>query len=430
MSSAILAPANDWGKSFTAVAFSSSPMHISFDNISVFWYAPDSSLDVCSPESMKAIATEHPQALAFSTTIGMMCFPEKIAEVAQARGFSALIWRTTFSTPGYTAESIWGSNSAPIPIFEVSYRLDALQVGVTSRVRLESETNPFQGFSWLGPQIFLLLVMLVVNVLKIAICTRAFFPVQLRQAMSNRSLTAAQIVLLSITVSGLLCTIHSVDFMGQVHIFPLPVWFFAHMWGYLFNFLSTFVLAKAMMSAEATFRGVQFEKSHSVVLNISFGMFFSLSLTATVLLGCDVFYADAINLPLNLSWISFQVIVGVHFLLSKRRVLKLLHESAATKEKSTTEDVRNLERMSFFLYLSGVFMIGFFLSSVIVVLVVAIMGSTTAMIYSALFSSIFNALSGLCQVLSLPEKTTGIHYSFKKWTPSSLVVAQVTAVRS
>eukprot|EP00475_Leptophrys_vorax_P037029 TRINITY_DN63331_c0_g1_i1.p1 TRINITY_DN63331_c0_g1~~TRINITY_DN63331_c0_g1_i1.p1 ORF type:complete len:461 (+),score=86.81 TRINITY_DN63331_c0_g1_i1:174-1556(+) len=425
MASTVLAPASAWGKTFTAVAFSSSPMDVSFDNVSVFWYAPDSSAEICHSETMKAIATEYPQVLAFSTTINLMCFPEKIAVAAQARGFSAVIWRTPLATPGYTAKCSWGSNSAPIPIFDVSSRSDALQARVTSRIHLVSATNPIQGFSWFGPQIFLLLIMLLVNGVKITVSARAFFPVQLRQVMQSRSVTTAQIVLLSTIVSGVMSTMHSVDFMGQVHVFPLPVWFIAYMWGFLFNFLSTFVLAKALLNAEAAVRGVQFEKSRSVVLNISFAMFFALSLIATILLGFDVFYTDVITLPLNASMFLFQAIVGGHFLLSKRRVLILLQASVAVKENSTIDNVHDLERMSFFLFLSGAFMLSYFLSNIIVTLLVKSLGSTAAVIYGALFSSIFNSLSGLCQVLSLPEKTTGIHYSFRKRTRSSSVLSEV-----
>eukprot|EP00475_Leptophrys_vorax_P005734 TRINITY_DN1345_c0_g2_i1.p1 TRINITY_DN1345_c0_g2~~TRINITY_DN1345_c0_g2_i1.p1 ORF type:complete len:458 (-),score=93.13 TRINITY_DN1345_c0_g2_i1:527-1900(-) len=367
---------------------------------------------------MKVTATENPQALVISKSIEQVCFPEKMAQVAHAKGFSALIWRTAYSTPGYSAKCTWGSNTAPIPIYEVSSLSTALEVGVASRVRLVSGANPFRGISWFGPQIPLLLMMLLINLIKISICVKAFFPVQLRLVNETRHLTAAQIVLLSTIVSGVLCTIHSIDFMGQLHILPLPMWFVSYVWGFLFNFLSTFVLAKAMLSAEAQVRGVQFEKNRSALLNFCFGMFFLVNLTATILLGWDVYYSDSLTLVLNLSFVLFQAVVGIHFLLSKRRVLNLLHASVATKENGTIEEFRNLERMTFFLYLSGFFMIAFFLACLIAGFMVITAGSAPAVIYSSLFSSVFNALCGLCQVLSLPEKTTGIHYSFKKGTSS------------
>eukprot|EP00475_Leptophrys_vorax_P005735 TRINITY_DN1345_c0_g3_i1.p1 TRINITY_DN1345_c0_g3~~TRINITY_DN1345_c0_g3_i1.p1 ORF type:complete len:105 (-),score=9.28 TRINITY_DN1345_c0_g3_i1:9-323(-) len=60
-------------------------------------------------------------------------------------------------------------------------------------------------------------------------------------------------------------------------------------------------------------------------------------------------------------------------------------------------------------------MIAIFLTSLVAVIT---SGSVPAVVYSSLFSSVFTALCGLCQVLSLPEKTTGLQCSIGKGTTS------------
>eukprot|EP00475_Leptophrys_vorax_P015923 TRINITY_DN22312_c0_g1_i1.p1 TRINITY_DN22312_c0_g1~~TRINITY_DN22312_c0_g1_i1.p1 ORF type:complete len:340 (-),score=67.22 TRINITY_DN22312_c0_g1_i1:484-1503(-) len=332
MTSVVLSSDGTTGASFSAVVFSSSQQAATaFENLSLVWYSAESPSELCNIELMKASATEATQALVFSKSFELVCFPEKIAQVAKAKGFSALIWQTSYSSPGYFAKAVWGSNAAPIPIFEVSSRSQAFQLSSISRVRIIPEANPLEGMSWFGPQIPLLMTIVALSLVRIVICARAFFPTQMRLIMATKELTTAQIVLISTIISGVLNCIHCADFLGQAHLLPLPVWFMAFIGGFLFNALSTFVLAKAMLSAEATVRGLTFERSRLLLLNISFGLFFLVSLLAAVLIGWDAFYSDTVMVALNVSFIIFQVIVGIHFLRSKKRVLNLLHASISIK---------------------------------------------------------------------------------------------------
>jgi hypothetical protein len=402
--SEVLSPPELAGVKFEAVVYESSPS-ANFESITLKWYAPASSADLCSEATMAVQASSNNEALIFSGSDDLRCFPERVAQVAKAKGFSAVIWRNPFSRPGFSASSVWGANTAPIPIFDVVFS-SALQFNVTATVKLVPMESPYRGMHWFAPQVPLRFLLISLHLVQLFVCTRALIH-QIPTVEIPKDLSTAHAILLFGVIGALIEILYNIDFMGQAHFFPLPMWFGLFIWGYVFNFANTFLIAKAILSAEAAVRGLRFERNHNILLNIAFGSFMLVIAVASILLGWDVYYTATITAVLNSLFILFQTIVGVHFILTQRRVLKILKENAKNRDDAI-ETIKNLERMSFFMFISGFFMIAFCLSSMTPVFNLQ---SVQVIVISALVANVFNALTGLAQIFSLPKKVTGIDYS-------------------
>eukprot|EP00475_Leptophrys_vorax_P011913 TRINITY_DN1837_c0_g1_i7.p1 TRINITY_DN1837_c0_g1~~TRINITY_DN1837_c0_g1_i7.p1 ORF type:complete len:335 (+),score=72.30 TRINITY_DN1837_c0_g1_i7:448-1452(+) len=297
-------------------------------------------------------------------------------------------------------------------MFEVSTYSSALQPGITTQVSLVARANYFASMTWVGPQIPWLILIEALALVKLAMCTRALmlqFPV-IRAIRRLKDVTAAQGVLLLEVLSSGYTVIHVVDFVGQFHLLPLPIWFNLMMWSYLFTVTSTFILAKAMLSAEAMVRHEKFERKRSILLNLIFGAFFLINSVVNVLVGCEVYFTVTVVAISTVSLILFQIVLATHFLVAKRRMLNLLSIGVMSRDVVQLDQVKNLRRMSFYMYISGFLILGYLLSMVVPA-VGNSLGSIEIVIYSNFFAVIFNSLTGLSQVLSLPEKITGIKFS-------------------
>jgi hypothetical protein len=406
--SQVLAPSDLSGITFEAVVYDSSPS-MSFDNISLKWYDPVNVADLCSEATMAVQADSNVlTALIFTKSDELRCLPEKVAKVAKAKGFSAVVWRSNYLQPGYSAASVWAANNAPIPIFDVIYS-SAFQFNVTSSVKLVPIESPYKGIRWFGPQIPLRFLLSCLHLVQLTICARALKG-QIEIIRSNKELSPAQSVVVFGIIGAVVEILFNLDLMGQAHIFPLPIWFGLYTWGYMFNFANTFIIAKAILEAEATVRGLRFERRHIIVLDVSFAAFIMINAICTILLGWDVYVKSDVTAVLVGLFLLFQAIVGFHFIISKRRVLNLLQVNAKCRDNAI-ETVKNLKRMSFFMYISGFFMVAYLLVTVAPILNPDWLRSVPVFIFSIITANIFSALTGLAQVLSLPEKITGIDYS-------------------
>jgi hypothetical protein len=411
-SSKVLLPTEFAGTTFEAVVYASSPSN-SFENISIQWYEPTPPGAECTMSTFQAQA-EGVQALIITKTAEQYCLLETVGKIAYEKGFSAVIWRTAYTSPGYSAQSSWASNTSPIPMFEVSGLSPALKEGVTEAVYLVPDPNRFKGMNWVGPQIPFIIILGLLALYKIFVCVRAL-PRQSNVIQDSREVSAAQLVIIFEPLASIFTIIHLFDFMGQFHILPLPVWFNFMIWSYLFTFTNTFNLAKAMLSAEAAIRHVEFAKNRSRFLNVMFIIFFVINVIINILLGWEVYYTMTVVAISTVSFIIFQAGVAIHFLLSKRRLLKLMTHSAASRDNVPLEQVKNLKRMSFYLYVSAFFMLAY-LVSLIIPGYGALVGSIEIVIFSSYLSVAFNSLTGLAQILSLPEKVTGIRFIFDNTT--------------
>jgi hypothetical protein len=423
--SEVLSPSELAGIKFEAVVYKASPSK-SFENISLLWYAPNNPADLCSEATMAVQATNNNQALIFSGSDELRCLPEKVAQVAMAKGFAAIIWRDFYARPGYIASSVWASNTAPIPIYDVIFS-SAFQFNVTTSVKLIPMENPYSGGHWFAPQIPLRILLVSLYLIELVICVRALAS-QLRTIQTPKELSTAHGILMFGICGAVVEILFNIDFMGQSHIFPLPLWAGLYTWGYVLNFLNTFLIAKSILAAEATVRGLRFARSHNILLNIAFGLLVLVNAIATILLGWVVYYNSAMTSLLSLLFLLFQSVVGIHFLFTQTRVLKILKENAKNRGDAV-ETVKNLQRMSFFMYISGFFMLAF----CVVSLAPAIsLSSVQTLVMSTAAASIFNALTALAQILSLPQKVTGIDYSrlMRRFNGGQVVLSRSSHTRA
>jgi hypothetical protein len=167
----------------------------------------------------------------------------------------------------------------------------------------------------------------------------------------------------------------------------------------MLNFLNTFLIAKSILAAEATVRDLRFARSHSLILNDAFGLLVLVNGVSTILIGWVVYNQSMMSL-LSFLFLLFQGVVGVHFLLTQKRVLKILKDNARNRGDAV-ETVQNLERMSFFMYISGFFMLAFCLVSLAPA---ASLSSVLSLMMSLAAASVCNGLTALAQILSLPER--------------------------
>jgi hypothetical protein len=327
------------------------------------------------------------------------------------KGFSAIIWRTKYNHPGLLAKSSWASNSAPIPMFEVSALSPVWNTyGQVTEVNLHGSANHYSGISWFGPQIPLLLLVAAVELTNLLICLRAM-PAQWKQIKTDRNISAAQAILFIEAFGSSLILIELIDFMGQRHVLPMPVWLDFVFGASLLTFLSTFILGKAMFRAEVAIRGEEFGKKTSICLNVTFGLFLVSMIIAIVFMGWAMYQTDASAAIIPVFFVIFQGIAGVHFLRSKSRILKLLTTVQSTQEFHASQRTKDLQRMSFYLYFSAFFMLAYMVFLLLPGYAI-IVGSTELMIYAGICTALFKSLSALSQLLSLPERITGIKTTF------------------
>jgi hypothetical protein len=422
LSSQVLQPVELKDVEFASVLFSSSPS-AQFDAISVVWYTPSGGSE-CSASTL-SVEANGTQAILIDNSAGVRCFPEVSAKAAAAKGFSAVIWRTKYNHPGYSAQSSWASNSAPIPMFEVSSVSSVWSTyGKVTEVNLKPSTNKYSGISWFGPQVPLQLLLGGIELTSFAICTRAL-PAQWKQFQSERTISTGQAVILIEIFYSALVLIELIDWVGQRHILPTPLWLDFLFGSSLLTFFNTFILGKAMFRAEATIQGKEFGKMKNILLNVSFAMFMLAMTISIIFMGWNLYQTDATAAVLPVFFVIFQGIAGFLFMRSKARILKMLKGVQSSQELQSNQKVKDLQRMSQYLYLSAIFMFAYMVSLLLPGYAV-IIGSTELMVYSCWLTSLFMSLSGLTQVLSLPERITGIQThlwertSEKKKGPSSL----------
>jgi hypothetical protein len=138
----------------------------------------------------------------------------------------------------------------------------------------------------------------------------------------------------------------------------------------------------------------------------------------SVCMGWLVCQSDSIAIITPVLFVVFQVSLGVLFIRSKRRILHMLSEAKKMNDFHNSEKLRDLRRMSFFLYVSSFFMFAYVVTLLLPGYGVMI-GSSEFIVYSSWLTELFNALSELSQILSLPQKITGIEGTFWDKTSSA-----------
>jgi hypothetical protein len=74
---------------------------------------------------------------------------EVVGKAAASKTFSTIIYRTNYQYPGSNAQSSWASNTAPIPMFEVSALSSGWSsFGKVTEVNLTPTANRYSGIAW------------------------------------------------------------------------------------------------------------------------------------------------------------------------------------------------------------------------------------------------------------------------------------------
>eukprot|EP00475_Leptophrys_vorax_P040753 TRINITY_DN7611_c0_g1_i1.p1 TRINITY_DN7611_c0_g1~~TRINITY_DN7611_c0_g1_i1.p1 ORF type:complete len:457 (-),score=117.69 TRINITY_DN7611_c0_g1_i1:199-1569(-) len=423
--SRVVSPSWLRGSEFESVLFGSSPVG-SFDNISIVWYHPSSRGAECHSDTFEvsASASDGPQAVIIIPYTERYCFKEKIAQAAKAKGFAAVIWRSMWTPPGWAAFSSWGSNTAPIPMFEVLSSV--LQPEMSYTLNLYPTPSKFSGISWMGPQIPLLFILAILSLLKAGLCSRALATHFISSSRPIHELSVGQSVLMIEVASSLFSLLCVVDFMGQLHILPIPVWFNVIQGSFLLTNTNTFLLAKAMLAAEATIRHQNFEWKRKCFLNFVLALLISSNGVLDVLISWELFYTSAAMSVVSGSVVICQGVLAAYFLMSRKKIMNLLHNTSHRDNVSnSTEQVRNLNRMSLYMYIAGFFLLANVVTQFMPA-VGALVGSTAVTIFATLVALIFNSLAGLSQVLSLPEKVTKIKIHVTTRTAENNAAAAAT----
>lgn len=382
--------------------------HKEFHNVTLVRYRPKKFGQECLSSSYKelTVSTKNPTGIILDVDVHS-CFPQTIANAAKNAGFSLLIWPTRFRTPGFHAKSIWlrkaNSFSNEISIFEVSKAsletfLPTGNQGLLDFDKISPSKNQLSQNTWFYSQLPMYLLNTAIALQKIKIVLSKFLP-HLSKNFRERRISTALAIMMVEFISSLVLIVTQVDFMGQYHIFPYPLWNALLSSLLLFSFITSFMLTNSLLKAEAHVSGVWYKNYRNIALQTVFVSFLCFFSVFVICIGWFLFYNDYLILGSLILFGTFKFCIHALFFTTKKRiVLRIIERNRNSSQKSKHEYFRLLNLIN----VSN----SLFIFEEICILFAGIgfwQGSFEFTLLAVGILCISNSGYGICQVLSLPN---------------------------